>query len=268
MLVFIRSLDPLCLGSYWSGKPRRCSYRCIGCEDAGPKWAQFFPFWLELPRIRKSFARACCLVTNSDFMRRTIREIWGIDSVVMLPKIEMPSRVREPDPCGSILFISPVEHKGVDIALCLARQLPSEKFIFVGDAKESVRRRIATFANIEYSPWMSDMDEYMSKAKLLIMPTVIPEPYGRVCIEAMARGIPCVVSGVGALPETVGNGGDVVWCHRDCNAWLELVKRYADADYLAAKSRSAILESKRYFERVSKQDVSSLVRLAMETSMR
>ncbi len=92
--------------------------------------------------------------------------------------------------------------------------------------------------------------------RLLVVPSVFPEPFGRVAAEAMINGIPALVSDRGALPETVGDGGIVLplpaWMQpgdrripaaEEVRPWFDAVVRLWDdrAAYnrVAAKARTA-----------------------------
>jgi glycosyltransferase involved in cell wall biosynthesis len=46
----------------------------------------------------------------------------------------------------------------------------------------------------------------MYKARAVVMPSIWPEPFGRIPVEANRLGVPAVVSSAGGLPETVVNG--------------------------------------------------------------
>jgi len=46
----------------------------------------------------------------------------------------------------------------------------------------------------------------MYKARAVVMPSIWPEPFGRIPVEANRLGIPAVVSSAGGLPETIVNG--------------------------------------------------------------
>ncbi|UCE92293.1 MAG: glycosyltransferase family 4 protein [Methanobacteriota archaeon] len=243
VIVLLRGVDLLCLGSFWSGAEKRCDYRCIGCEDAGCMLVQYPLFRREITRIRSSLRLAEVVVSNSEYTRRTLRSIVGVESYVLNPPVERVAeggRVRE---SGSVLFVSPVRHKGVDIAIELSRRLKNEHFIFAGRTRKSIAREIGRLSNVDYIPWVLDMGSCYSASKLVIVPSVIPEGYGRVCAEAQSHGLPCAVSAIGALPETVGDAGDVVQNHRDVDSWVEVVGRYSDPDYVREKSQKALAKA-------------------------
>jgi glycosyltransferase involved in cell wall biosynthesis len=46
----------------------------------------------------------------------------------------------------------------------------------------------------------------MYKARAVVMPSIWPEPFGRIPVEANRLGVPAVVSSAGGLPETIVNG--------------------------------------------------------------
>jgi glycosyltransferase involved in cell wall biosynthesis len=260
VVVFLQNVDPFCLGSFWSGSPWKCKYRCIGCKDAGPRLSQY-PFFLShIRRFGHYISSVDAVVTNSEFLRRTLMEIFGVESTVVTPLTKFVGPDAALNRSGKILFFSPVDYKGVDTALGIAGLMKDEKFIFVGNAKSRTVTKMRRHNNVEYVSWLEDPTRVYGEAKLLIVPSVIPEGYGMVCVEAMSRGVPCVVSGVGALPETVGLGGDTVSPHRDVAAWVNVLKRYSAEEYLLEKSKLALAESRKYSPQISVESFNAVLK--------
>ena len=52
--------------------------------------------------------------------------------------------------------------------------------------------------------------DFFALTKILLVPSLFPEPFGRVAAEALINGIPPLVSDRGALPETVAGAGRVL----------------------------------------------------------
>ena len=92
VVAFLHNIDPFCLGSFWGGKPWKCRYRCIGCKDAGPRIAQFPFFRKEIARAKRNLPRVEAIVSNSPFTQRTLKEIWGLESMILTPGVESPGQ--------------------------------------------------------------------------------------------------------------------------------------------------------------------------------
>lgn len=52
----------------------------------------------------------------------------------------------------------------------------------------------------------AEVMEHLAAARAVVVPSLWPEPFGRVVIEAAARGTPAIVSASGGLPELVEDG--------------------------------------------------------------
>jgi glycosyltransferase involved in cell wall biosynthesis len=265
MIALVQSVDHFCLGTFWTGHPWKCEYKCVGCKDSDKRLWQL-PFFLPcIRRFRDVMPSASAVVSNSAWMQGLLRDIFGIRSTIIPPLTEFTVRdigTRNPE---KILFFSPTDYKGVGLAMELADNLKDEKFLFVGNTKKKIVREISKHPNIEYVKWLSSPAIAYRDAKLLIFPSQTPESYGMVCIEAMSYGIPCVVSDAGALPDTVGPGGDYVSPHKDLQAWIKTLLKYKDKDYLLEKSKAAASESRKYS---AKQCAESVVQLVNEVLSR
>ena len=52
-----------------------------------------------------------------------------------------------------------------------------------------------------------DPRHFYRVSRAILMPSLVPETFGRVAAEAMTNGIPVLASNRGALPETLGRSG-------------------------------------------------------------
>jgi glycosyltransferase involved in cell wall biosynthesis len=87
--------------------------------------------------------------------------------------------------------------------------------------------------------WVKDMKGAYGRARLLIGPSIWPEPFGRVFIEAAASGIPSVASARGGIAEAVGEGGILIDDIFDINRWVEALRHFEDPDTYAAYRENA-----------------------------
>ena len=63
---------------------------------------------------------------------------------------------------------------------------------------------------ITFSASHEAVADYMRAADIVVLPSILKEQYGRVIPEAMACECAIIVSGIGALPELVGDAGVIV----------------------------------------------------------
>lgn len=77
---------------------------------------------------------------------------------------------------------------------------------------------IENLPNIEWSNRVSDMGKIYFLARVLLVPSQWEEAWVRVATEAQFSGIPVLASDIGALPESVGNGGMLIEPN-DIDAW-------------------------------------------------
>lgn len=206
--------------------------------------------------------------TVSNYQARVYRERAGIDSIV-IPNPILPEEVLVPEderrPCY-VTFINPSPEKGVMLFARLAEEIartrPDVPFLVVdarGTAHDLVRagldagfdlRRHASIVN---SPGAPRPSAIFKVTKILLAPSVLAEPSGRVAAEALINAVPPVVSDRGGLPETVGEGGVILplpgWLRADsrrvvsaeeARPWVEAVLRLHDdaAAYAQASARA------------------------------
>jgi glycosyltransferase involved in cell wall biosynthesis len=78
-------------------------------------------------------------------------------------------------------------------------------------------------------------DEYyrlMYRARAVVMPSIWPEPFGRIPVEANRLGVPAVVSSAGGLPETIVDGATgYIFKANDVNDLAEKVTKVLERDF-------------------------------------
>ncbi|MEK7684765.1 MAG: glycosyltransferase family 4 protein [Verrucomicrobiota bacterium] len=107
--------------------------------------------------------------------------------------------------------------KGQDFFLRLAqawiRQNQTGHFVLIGhafnedQAYEAALRRFVSehglSARVHFLPFQQNMAAVLSDLNLLVHASVLPEPFGRVIIEAMAVGTPVLAARAGGVPEII-----------------------------------------------------------------
>jgi glycosyltransferase involved in cell wall biosynthesis len=145
--------------------------------------------------------------------RRALRAAWGIAENASL--------------IGVVARLDPM--KGHHIFLEAARRMldkrPDLRFICVGSGPEEAAlkqtaRGLNLGAALLFVPERPDAEAALNVLDLVVLPSLFGEGFPNVLGEAMACGLPCVASDVGAAREILGDEGAVVK-HGDAGALAE-----------------------------------------------
>jgi glycosyltransferase involved in cell wall biosynthesis len=101
----------------------------------------------------------------------------------------------------------------------------------------------------------------MGESRMLVVPSLWEEPFGRVAAEALACGTPVIVSDRGGLPEVVDSETGVVVPCGDAKALSRAVVAMLDDDYWSIGARQAARQ--RYLKRYSPESVVSSLEKAL-----
>ncbi len=189
-------------------------------------------------RARDLLARAGLRVVNSRYLQSELRTRTGLPSAVVPPFIRLPIGAGDPD--GAIGFVGLDPWKGTALALAVARALPARRFLFVagGRPAPALVRAAEALPQVRCIGWTDRLEEELRKLRLLLVPSLWAEPFGRLPVEAGALGIPSVAAARGGLPEAVGPGGVLV-ASRQLEAWLDAIADLDDPDRYAACAAAA-----------------------------
>lgn len=128
----------------------------------------------------------------------------------------LPNAIEEPDgdaaPLGSLVvaYGRLVAYKGFDLVLRVARALPDVQFVIAGDgpARPELERGAAGLSNVTFTGHLvgRELTELLNLARVVIVPSEWPEPFGMVVLEAWREARPVIVTRRGALAEIVEHG--------------------------------------------------------------
>ena len=168
--------------------------------------------------------------SNSRFTAGRIRAMFGIESSILTPLVEREkyqvSTTRE-----KVLFINPTHLKGVEIMFQIAERLPhipfqvAESWVVASPWRNYCHKRAESLGNIEWLSSTRDMRTLYGSTRLLLMPSIWEETYGRCVTEAQLNAIPVIGSNRGGLPEAIGKGGLTLDAEGDIADWIEAVDR-------------------------------------------
>jgi glycosyltransferase involved in cell wall biosynthesis len=175
---------------------------------------QFFPFgeasWHRDPMAAEAVRQAAAVIVISHAMAGYVARHLGREAILVHPPIyEEPSteathRLDIPNlSSAAIAMINPCAVKGISLFLALADLLPAERFAVLpgwGTTAHDLTQLRAR-RNIAIWPRVQKIDDFFSRVKVLLVPSLWLEGFGLVVMEAMLDGVPVIASDSGGLPE-------------------------------------------------------------------
>jgi glycosyltransferase involved in cell wall biosynthesis len=222
--------------------------------------------------------------TCSRYLTDVYREKVGLISTPIEPPIDWSTVVAPTDARAFVTFVHPALHKGLLLFARLADMLGSRRPdipILVVQSGQSAGALngipsidFGKYPQIMAAPPVPAPADYFALTRVLLVPSVWAEPFGRVAAEAMINGIPPIVGNRGALPQVVGGdfadggGGRVLpipdWMtpettdvpsEREIEPWYEAVCSLWDDPilYRSVATRARQIAEQRYSEDVSRK---------------
>ena len=180
---------------------------------------------------------------NSDFTAERWRALCGIDCCVIPPIIDA-ERYLVAQTGKQVLFVNPTPIKGVEILFALAAACPELPFLVYESWnlapawREHCQQRARALGNVRWQAPTLDMRQAYAQARVLLMPSIWEESFGRTVIEAQLNGLPVLASHRGALPALVGQGGLTLEAHAPIADWAQALRHlYAQPDAAGAAGR-------------------------------
>jgi glycosyltransferase involved in cell wall biosynthesis len=174
--------------------------------------------WLEAARELRG------LIVTSEYMKHELIEVGlpeakiAVNPLFAMPVSTTKSETRNPKSEieeALVLFCGRMyDYKGADFLLRALEHLAIPvQAVFIGDGPELPKlKEQATVLRsrhaIEFTGSLDQdaVSEFYRRASIVVVPSLWPEPFGRVGIEAMAYGKPVVAFRVGGIPEWLHDG--------------------------------------------------------------
>lgn len=223
--------------------------------------------------------------TCSQFLTDVYREKLGLLSRPLEPPIDWSTVEAPEDSRAFVTFVHPSPHKGLFLFARLADMLGSRRpdipvlVVQSGHTAGALNSipglDFSKYPQIMAAPAVPKPADYFALTRLLLVPSVWEEPFGRVAAEAMINGVPALVGNRGALPHVVGGdfadggGGRVLpipeWMtdqttrlpdEREVEPWFEAIcSLWEDASlYCKMAARARQFAQERYGEEFSRRE--------------
>jgi len=231
-----------CVGTHpWRAVPYRC-YRGSALASVVAASA------IEVSRRLGVWSDVAVFLTLTEFAKqRFVAGGFSADRLVVKPNfVDDPgSRTNPASESNTILFVGRLsEEKGVRTLLDAWRDAAPDdlELLIVGDGPLARELRATVPRGVRFAGKVppTQVAELMRRARAMVFPSVWYEGQPMVLLEALAAGLPLVVSEIGGIPETVGDGGAAVSAPPgDRSAWAAALNRLSDAGWVDAASLHA-----------------------------
>lgn len=187
------------------------------CADPRP-W-NLAKDWQRCNHELENYRRLDQIVVFSKYVKDCLlqNEFEGDQVAVLSYFTNPPARVTQDNQAHEnlILCVGRVtQEKGLDYLLRAVKEVSLDcRLVVVGDGwylnkTKYLARQLGMAHRVEFPGWVphKDLGDYYSKCSMLVVPSVWPEPFGIVGIEAMGYAKPVVAFNVGGISEWLDHG--------------------------------------------------------------
>lgn len=174
------------------------------------------------------------LLANSTVVRRRIEQIYGRDSIVVHPPVDV-SRFPLCEEKDDYFVVASrlVPYKRIDLVVDAFRQMPDKRLIVVGDGPEMGKLRAIAGSNVIFKGHVprDELIETIRRARAFIFAAY--EDFGIVMAEAQAAGTPVIAYHRGGAEDIVSPLGrpkatGVLFEEQESSAIVEAVRHFID----------------------------------------
>jgi glycosyltransferase involved in cell wall biosynthesis len=221
----------------------------------------------------RAFEQTDAVLTCSQFLRQCYIDRIGVDSTAIESPLLLADVVTaEHDPIF-VTFVNPTLEKGVFFFARIAEELgthrPDIPMLVIESRGTAGTLAAAGHAggfdlkrhgSLMTAPGVAMPHEIYKPSRLVLVPSVWEEPWGRVAAEALLNGIPPIVSDRGGLAEACGGGGFMLPIPSDftiktfvppsaeqVKPWVDLIQLLCDDQTAYAKASAAAFEASKAF---------------------
>jgi glycosyltransferase involved in cell wall biosynthesis len=148
------------------------------------------------------------IFTNSQFVARRVKKIYGRDAKVIYPPVTLSARDTVLPAGDHFLAASRlVPYKRIEPIVRAFNAMPDLKLVVAGDGPEADRLKRLAGPNVSFAGFVSDrhLRELMATARAFVF--AAEEDFGIVLVEAQSEGAPVLALGRGGARESIAASG-------------------------------------------------------------
>ncbi|MDR3623871.1 MAG: glycosyltransferase family 4 protein [Chlamydiales bacterium] len=177
-------------------------------------------------------------IAISQFIAKRIRKVYGRDSTVIYPPVDISGFSFEDQKQEFYLTASRmVPYKKIDLIVDAFSKMPEKKLVVIGDGPDynKIRKKVSNNITLLGFQPFNVLKDYMQRAKAFVF--AAKEDFGIAPLEAQACGTPVIGLGSGGLLETIkGSSHDE-----------------PTGCFFMEQTEESIIEAVEYFERLQKK---------------
>jgi glycosyltransferase involved in cell wall biosynthesis len=173
------------------------------------------------------------MLANSSYVRARIRRVYGIDSRVVFPPVDVDEAALctdKDDYYVTAAFLAP--YKRTDLVVDAFNAMPTRKLLVVGDGQQAAKLKDRAGPNIAFAGYLprAEYIKAVSRARALVFAGC--EDFGIALAEAQAYGTPLIAFARGGAMDIVrplGRTGEptgVLFEHQTVQSVIDAVRRF------------------------------------------
>lgn len=221
----------------------------------------------------RAFEHADAVLSCSQFLRQCYLDRVGVDSVAIESPLLLADVVAQDRDPIFVTFVNPSVEKGVYFFARIAEELGTRRPdipMLVIESRGTAGTLLAAgraggfdlkrHESLMTAPGVAMPRDIYKPSRIVLVPSVWEEPWGRVAAEALLNGIPPIVSNRGGLAEACGQGGFMLPIPADFTTathippsaeqtkpWVDLIQLLCDDSDAYAKASAAALKASEAF---------------------
>jgi glycosyltransferase involved in cell wall biosynthesis len=233
-VLFVPGYEALCHWGFGAGSNCVPDSRCRACPRVlALEPAERAARWAEREAQDEALASAAALIAPSPAMAAAVERTCGRRADVVPPVIaaQPPARADRDGHVAAIASFWSVD-KGVELLAPIAERIGDRRLVVQvppAGLRDDVEAALEALPNATLRRAPGAIDDLLEGAALLIVPSQIAEPFGRVAFEGLSAGVPTLVSDTGGLGEQAPSGQRVS-PREDPDAWAAAIRRHLEPD--------------------------------------
>ncbi len=154
--------------------------------------------------------------------------------------------------------MNPIKPKGVETMIDIVDHFRDEQFeILEGwyPIERHYKEKIEKYSNVTITKHSNDMRKIYDRTKILLVPSICNEGFGRVIIEANINEIPVIASDVGGIKEAIGEKQILIKDYMNSQAFVQALEGLLSSKTLFKKLQGHALENSYRFSKSNLLDI-------------